>query len=289
MNLILYVGPPGSGKSTEAKMLCVLNEGCYRYINQDSQGKEEHKILFTQALLKKANIVVDRMNFSKEQRNRYLVAAKEAGYKTKIVVLHESFETCFKRCMERQGHETIATERDARNALAFFFKKYERVEDNEADEVVRFWPDNEKGKAIICDLDGTLCDIDHRLNFVRGEGKKDWKGFFDGIPGDKINEWCENILNKFNDHYEIVLCSGRPDSHKKQTESWLKEHGLDYDDLFMRSRDDFRPDDIVKEQILDFEILTRYKPYFIIDDRAKVVEMWRRRGFVCLQCAPGEF
>ena len=57
----------------------------------------------------------------------------------------------------------------------------------------------------------------------------------------------------------------------------------------MRQRDDFRPDNIVKEMILDFEILTRYTPYFMIDDRKQVVDMWRKRGYTCLACAEGDF
>jgi phosphoserine phosphatase len=28
---------------------------------------------------------------------------------------------------------------------------------------------------------------------------------------------------------------------------------------------------------------------FIVEDRSSVVEMWRQQGFVCLQCAPGDF
>jgi predicted kinase len=284
--LILLVGPPGSGKSTYAQQLLNLTHPCW-YINQDSQGKEGHFDRFKDGIAFDHDIIVDRMNFSKEQRNRYLIPAKEAGFKTKIIVLHESFETCFKRCLERKGHETITTEQAARSALGFFFKSYERVEDNEADEVVRIWPEGDKPKAIICDLDGTLCNIDHRLHFVKGEGKKNWKGFFDGIPGDKLNEWCRDILR--NIWGCPVLCSGRPDSHRKQTEEWLKKHEISYDNLFMRQRDDFRSDTIVKEQILDFEILTRYKPYFIIDDRKTVVDMWRKRGYTCLACAEGDF
>lgn len=44
-----------------------------------------------------------------------------------------------------------------------------------------------------------------------------------------------------------------------------------------------------REIILDFEILTRFTPYLMIDDRKRVVDMWRKRGFVCLQCAEGHF
>jgi hypothetical protein len=89
--------------------------------------------------------------------------------------------------------------------------------------------------------------------------------------------------------YKIVLCSGRPDDHEKPTREWLSRSYPYYDDLFMRLRGDHRQDNIAKENILDFEILTRYTPYFMIDDRAQVVEMWRKRGFTCLQCAPGDF
>lgn len=290
--LILYVGPPGSGKSTNALADFYTNTFNITYINQDKHGKEEHKKLFLEAISNGQTIILDRMNFSKEQRNRYLIPAKEAGYKTKIIVFHESFETCFNRCLKRENHETIKTKRDASSALNFFFKKYERVEDNEADEVIRIWPEGEKSSAIICDLDGTLCDIDHRLHFVQkieGAGKKDWKGFFNGLSEDKVNDWCRDILHSLQDDNKIVLCSGRPDSHRKQTEEWLKKFGLHYDNLFMRSRNDFRSDDVVKEQILDFEILTRFEPYFCIDDRDQVVKMWRKRGLVCLQCAPGDF
>ena len=28
---------------------------------------------------------------------------------------------------------------------------------------------------------------------------------------------------------------------------------------------------------------------FVVEDRSRVVEMWRAEGLVCLQCAPGEF
>lgn len=284
MKLTLLVGPPGSGKTTYAR---VLQNGFY--INQDLQGKE-HLKLFHSALLTGDDVVVDRMNFSKEQRDRYLKPAKELGYETEIVVFHESFNTCFNRCLERKDHPTIVDEKGARSALQTFFTKYERVQDNEADSVVRKYsnPEN-RVLAVISDLDGTLCNIDHRLEFIKAD-KKDWKNFFYNINGDSVNWWCADILNKMSDQYKIVYCSGRPDDHQKVTIDWLQKYDLfNSRDLYMRKRGDFRADDIVKEVILDFEILTRYEPWFIIDDRKRVVDMWRRRGYTVLQCAPGDF
>lgn len=65
--LVLLVGPPGSGKSTYS--LSQVENGLLR-INQDDQGKEEHLVLFNQALEQNKDIIVDRMNFSKEQKRK---------------------------------------------------------------------------------------------------------------------------------------------------------------------------------------------------------------------------
>ncbi len=295
--LIVMVGPPGSGKSTYANTS--PHTASYSYINQDSQGRD-HLILFDVAIMAGKDIVVDRMGFSKSQRSRYLGKAKENGYDTEIVVLHVPYRVCLERCLARKNHETIKDESNARQALALFFGKYERVSDDEADKVTRVWPEGEKPSAIICDLDGTLCNVDHRLHFVRrpqGE-RKDWKGFFDNILGDSVNKWCADILTTMSKKHLIVYCSGRPDDRRRDTVQWLKENDLfnfenggpNYDFyLYMRPRNDSRDDSIVKEIILDFEILTRFTPYFMIDDRKRVFEMWRSRGFTCLACANGDF
>ena len=73
------------------------------------------------------------------------------------------------------------------------------------------------------------------------------------------------------------------------TEEWLNKQDMKYDALFMRDRHDSRQGDLVKENILDFEILTRFTPYFILDDRDQVVKMWRKRGYMCMQVAEGDF
>jgi len=285
--LIVLVGPCGSGKSTLAKEYKELG---YEYISQDSQGKE-HLNLFDLAILAGKNVIVDRMGFSKQQRERYLSLAKAKEYKTKIIVLHESYNTCFDRMMLRQGHETIKDEKSARNALSMFFSKYERVQDSEADEVERRWPQGLKPLAVWSDLDGTLCDCAHRRHFVKkpqGE-KKDWVGFFNGMIEDKVNVPVMEMLKRFQNNYQIVYCSGRPSTYKRETQKWLKDNAAPEGPLYMRPRNDSRQDNIVKEILLDFEVLTRYTPFVFLDDRDQVVKMLRDRGFTVFQVAEGDF
>lgn len=286
---IMLVGPPGSGKSTMARKMATENG--IEYFNQDSQGKG-HLHDFDMAIFDKKDVIVDRMNFNKQQRSRYLDLAKKYGYETEIIVLHQNWETCFKRVMARQGHETINDEKAARGALATFFGKYERPEPGEADQITMIYPAGPREKVIVCDLDGTLCDVEHRRHHVRkpaGE-KKDWVSFFKEIPNDPIYQWCADIINNFKTQgVRTVFCSGRGTNEQRNTKEWLEKHGFGDNPLYMRDRHDSRQDSIVKEIILDFELLTRYQPYFMLDDRDQVVQMWRRRGFICLQVQEGDF
>lgn len=297
--IVILVGPPGSGKSTLSKMY--VDEGYVR-VNTDDQDKQGQRQIFEKAVADGKCIVVDRMNFDRNQRNNYLSLTKQNGYTSKIIVLHESFRTCLERANGRKDHPTIKDDKTARIALDFFFKSYERPTADEADSVEFRYPEGPKPSAVVCDLDGTLCNLDHRYHFVKtgiqvnGSPKKDWKSFFANMSSDTPNLWCAEIVKSMAKNHVIVYASGRPDSFGSETADWLVKHGMldpavfpEKPHLYMRPRSDHREDSIVKEIILDFEILTRFTPYFMIDDRARVVAMWRRRGFTCLHCADGDF
>lgn len=318
MKITMLCGPSGAGKTSyRNKML--EQDSKIVVISGDEQGKA-HLEIFKKAISEKAHhILIDRMSFNKQQRERYLKPAKDSGYFSEVIVFHVPRSVCFERIMARENHPTINgieklpnhpdlnlpdtfvksdenKAKQANSALDTFFTKYERVEDSEADKVTRLGWDGPKNDAIICDLDGTLCNIDHRLHHVKHEIKKHnrWDLFNKEIPNDSLNEWCGEIIRKFN-NFPVLFCSGRVDSTRQDTEKWLNKHGFpldyggNYRQLFMRHRSDFRQDYIIKEIILEFEIKTRYSVLFAIDDRQQVVDLWRRHGIVCLQCAPGDF
>lgn len=307
--ITVLVGPPGSGKSTLAAEYIAKG---YTDISQDRQGKA-HLDNFMAALERGDDVIVDRMGFSRDQRNRYIFPASGRGYETEIIVLHQPYRVCLERIRARTNHETIQDEKSARAALATFFGKYERPQEGEARKITFVYPEGPKPSAIICDLDGTLCNIEHRLHTVRPPSeweeeitlakkekrknihgwRADWDSFFRNMIGDTVNQWCADILKALSAKHTIIYCSGRPDNWAAETAEWLARNGLfDFPEkphLYMRPRYDSRDDSIVKEIILDFEILTRFNPYFMIDDRKRVFEMWRKRGFTCLACANGDF
>jgi hypothetical protein len=86
-----------------------------------------------------------------------------------------------------------------------------------------------------------------------------------------------------------VICSGREDSCRTETQNWLHEHKIPYTNLFMRETGDYRKDAIVKLEILDNYILPSFDVKGVLDDRQQVVDAWRSRDLVCLQVRPGDF
>ncbi len=145
-----------------------------------------------------------------------------------------------------------------------------------------------KKDALIVDLDGTLADIRVRLKHLEGK-KKDWKSFNKSIETDDLHEWCRDILVRFSDDHKIIIVSGRVDDLQEETEKWLEKYEVPYDYLFLRPGHDHRPDTVVKLEIFKKHIKDKFSIKFVLEDRQKVVDMWRGEGLVVLQCAPGDF
>ena len=85
----------------------------------------------------------------------------------------------------------------------------------------------------------------------------------------------------------MILCSGRSEEHPQQTINRLAQQGVNYHDLILRKDYDRLQDSVVKREML--ANIDKSRILFLVEDRRRVVEMWRSEGLVCLQCAPGEF
>lgn len=151
-------------------------------------------------------------------------------------------------------------------------------------------------KSIIVDLDGTLCDNEHRRKHLEGE-EEDWEAYYENLRLDSLNEWCKEIIDRFKGDHNIYLVTGREgtDQIKTDTKVWLAEKNVYYDEIRFREEKDYRKDSEVKEEILRERLpISNYDNpenlvYFAVDDRLQVIDMWRDLGITVLDCAGGEF
>jgi acid phosphatase class B len=107
---------------------------------------------------------------------------------------------------------------------------------------------------------------------------------------DVAHEFCRDILQMYRARgYVILLVTGRPEEYRRQTEQWLQDHEVEYDQLLMREAGDFRQDFVIKQELYQQVIKDSYNIFFVLDDRDQVVKMWRSQGLTCLQVAEGNF
>lgn len=129
--------------------------------------------------------------------------------------------------------------------------------------------------CILVDIDGTLA--------IRGD-----RGIYD-FKRAEVDNVCEQVRHfvhlvskeKVVDAHlklDIIIFSGREDTYKEETKRWLKKHDIPYDGIHMRVGGDKRNDAIVKREMYEKYIREKYNVFFVIDDRARVVRMWRSLG-----------
>lgn len=144
--------------------------------------------------------------------------------------------------------------------------------------------------CVIFDMDGTLADVAERRAKYMEQEKPNWKEWNASIGEEPPNAPLAALARiLYNAGMKIVVCTGREDIYQYRTEMWLLLNDIPSHEVYCRKAKDTRPDDVVKSELLDKILANGLKPLFVVDDRDKVVAMWRERGLVCLQCAPGPF
>jgi predicted kinase len=87
----------------------------------------------------------------------------------------------------------------------------------------------------------------------------------------------------------VLIVTGREGTEENlaQTYEWLSANQINYNHLFHRAEGDNRDDAIVKKELYLKHIQGNWEIDFVLDDRPRVVRMWRAElGLTVLQCAP---
>ncbi len=131
-------------------------------------------------------------------------------------------------------------------------------------------------KIILCDIDGTIANNDHRQHFL--EGKKDWDGFFSELIND---EPIFPIINKVIDEYkagiDIVFLTGRPEKYRYSTSLWLKEYFNFELKVLMRKNNDKNNKLKVKKEIFESNFEADQILY-CIDNDEELLKQWQEIG-----------
>lgn len=285
--LLILRGLPASGKSTRAKEVVAM--GNWVRVNRDLLRTMLHFDKFTginegltvdaeKAIVRKLltagqNVVVDDVNLNPKNHQMWGALSAEIGATYAIETIKTPMEECIRR-------DSLREKKVGRDVIVQTALQY------------GYYPIQEIGRDfVLCDLDGTLCDITHRLNHVNGL-EKDWGHFFAGIPGDTIRPETIKILNDARARgCKIFFVSARPDDYKDLTVEWLVKHlpiDFEYAGLIMRRAGDRRDDVIVKQEMYDKYFKDKHRVEFVIDDRPKVIEMWRSNGLHVIDVGDGK-
>lgn len=285
-------GLPGSGKTTWAMEEVRKSNGRIKRVNMDSlrtmidsglYSKDRETSIFevrhfiiNYYLNKGYSVIVDDTNLNPKQKALMEIVIKDWEEKNnKKVALeikdfsHVPVYECIKNDLGRR--EMVGSKVIYKMYDEYLKKKATRVPHNDG-----------RPSAIICDIDGTLAHgIDNGL-------RKPYE--WDKVGGDELDVVVSDMLARYAmDNYEIILVSGRDSVCRPQTEEWLGRNYVYYDSLFMRPQDDNRDDTVIKKEIYEKEIKGKYNIHLVLDDRQRVVDMWRGLGLKVLQVEEGYF
>lgn len=148
-------------------------------------------------------------------------------------------------------------------------------------------------RIVIVDIDGTISQVGERLKYLKQE-PKDWDSFYnDCFEDEPIEEMIDLVYSLYLQGYQLVFCTGRRESCRGKTLSWLYRHFEPEvpasSVLLMRPDYDHRHDTEIKPMLLKRAGIKMNSIDFVLEDRNSMVQKWRELGLRCLQVAEGDF
>ena len=280
--LVMMKGLPASGKSTHAREF--TEQGSWVRLNRDllrtmlhfdkwtgfNEGLtvDAEKALAKMFLEKGISVIIDDTNLSQKHKDMWLEIAKETGSEMATLEKNPPFDELLIREAKRDKVGLHVIYR-----MGFQFGKV---------------PQPEK-PFVLCDIDGTIANCEHRQMYVQGEGKKDWKNFFAHMNEDTpIESTIKLVLEYKAKGHDIILLTARPEDYREMTEEWVaKNTDIDPLTIIMRNSGDKRPDVEVKQQMFETYFKNKYPIETMIDDRPVVIRMWQEIGVPVIDVGKG--
>jgi len=154
---------------------------------------------------------------------------------------------------------------------------------------------------IVFDLDETLADTRHRQHLLMeselatnktlpGQKQELWERFFKACGNDAPIPWMIKLFQFFRSKakaVKLVILTGRSEVCRDKTLKWLTDYGIKPHLILFRKAGDVRHDVAVKPELMteSRRQLQDDEVWFIIEDRAIMVQTWRKLGYNVLQCA----
>lgn len=145
---------------------------------------------------------------------------------------------------------------------------------------------------IVVDLDGTLCDNQHRAHLAK---ERKWDEFHKLLSFDEpMSDVLAYVRMAHETGFNVLFCTGRNETYRDRTYLWLSKYEVPFHGLIMRPDGNYYHDHVVKPRLL-----TRYfggiknnalnNVLCVLDDRKSVVDAWREYGLPCWQVREGTY
>lgn len=312
--ITLCRGLPACGKTTWAKQQVNRSLGRTVHVSRDSirdayyntdaiagpdKNKEESLITklqhetVRQFLTAKKNVIIDDLNLSERAVEGFYKLAQEFG--GSVQLRFQDFEVPLARLIARdrdrglEGHRKVG-EKAIREIADRYMHGGHELPALDTKYYSRIGPiqplkqDTSLPVAWIVDIDGTIATVD--ITDPKARSHYDMTRVDEDTPVEHAI-LIVRALKAAGNH--IIVVSGRKESGRAKTVEWLEAFDVPFDKFIMRPDDDDRSDDVLKAEIYHESIEGKYYVAGCIDDRKKVVDMWRSKGLFVAQVSPGLF
>lgn len=133
--------------------------------------------------------------------------------------------------------------------------------------------------AVIFDMDGTLTNVSSILDYLEPP-ERNFHKFHRESVNCPPNQWVvDDAIKAYESGLPILIVTARVFKYCWETMFWLTHNlPVPYEQLYMRPDGDFRPDGVVKREILGIIEEDGYNVIHAWDDNPHVIAVWESEG-----------